>query len=216
MPRRALLAVVVLGMVLVAACGGGGSSDGAGSGGGGSKVTPNSASPAGPKPKQTNVVTLVPAGAAFAAGTLAKDRWLVSGDHVESLVAGKGAAIAAAKAPGHGLSGVVRQASDQLGLAVRVKDEKNMWFLTPLPHFGGWRVAEMSDGKVVKNWGVRLVGSAAGTQAALISKGDTLVVVIGGRVRLTFTDPDFADQTKVGVVSFSPVTGGWTKLAVQP
>lgn len=88
------------------------------------------------------------------------------------------------------------------GLAFRYRGPFNYWAVVAVPDFATWNVVKVVDGKqeVVDNTGPESP-VRNGTTIAVRLAGETIDVIVDGRVRVRIQDDTFSDAGKVGMTT---------------
>jgi hypothetical protein len=93
------------------------------------------------------------------------------------------------------------------GLVFRYIGPYNYWAVVAVPEVATWNVIKVVDGdqEVVGNTGQS--PTADGTTVGVRLRGDTIEVIVNGRVRKTIVDDFQVDAGKVGITARGPASG---------
>jgi hypothetical protein len=94
------------------------------------------------------------------------------------------------------------------GLVFRYRDQRNFWAVVAVPDFATWALVKVTDGRQVAIANTGFSRLDDGTVLGVRSFGDTLDVVLGGRVARTVVDGSFRDGPMAGMIAAGPDAAG--------
>jgi hypothetical protein len=111
----------------------------------------------------------------------------------------------------------IARAATSMGLAFRVRDNRNLWAIVAVPQLLTWNIYRVVDGTetFVENTGVAHI--AGQPSIAVDLQGDFIKVHVSGRPVKTITSPVLADETKAGLVLFGGDIGNarWASFSAR-
>jgi hypothetical protein len=114
-------------------------------------------------------------------------------------LAGRNVAVVDAGRADEAVQVRVAKVTNGSGVVFRYRDPGNFWAVVAAPGYATWAIVKVVAGKdrVVGNTGLSPV--ADGTAVGVRAQGDTIDVLVDGRVTTTFGDVAFKDATMAGL-----------------